>query len=227
MRDRRLAFRRAGDNMPRVLKPSMTITSSQLSSGIANQPRGTAEAIRDAAVALFASRGYKATTMNDIGRSVGIRGSAIYNHVPSKQELLRDIMLSAMHELSDVVRVAIKSADDIPEQLRLGIRQHVLYHARGRLQFGVGNREIPSLEEPARTEIIDLRRRYVEMFENVIEAGLTEGTFRVQSARIAAYSILQSGMGVAVWYDPEGPMSDIEIADLYGEFALRTVGYRG
>jgi AcrR family transcriptional regulator len=188
---------------------------------------GTARAIRDAAVELFARHGYEATTMNAIGRRVGIRGSAIYNHVESKQQLLRDIMITAMNELVAEVNRAVDSAVDIPDQLRSGIRQHVLYHARQRLEFSVGNREIPSLEEPARTEIVDKRRHYVEFFQRIIEAGISEKIFEVPSSLIATHSILQSGMGVAIWYHPDGPMSAVEVAELYGEFALRIVGYRG
>jgi AcrR family transcriptional regulator len=202
----------------------MTITPPS-SSNLAGPTRGTADAIRDAAVELFAHHGYKA--MNDIGRAVGIRGSAIYNHVSSKQELLREIMSSAMQELMDVVSEAVAAAVEPPEQLRLGTRQHVLYHAQRRLEFSVGNREIPSLEEPARRDIIGLRRRYIELFEGVIEQGIADGDFDVASAHLATHAILQSGMGVAVWYHPGGPMSDVDVADLYGEFALRTVGYRG
>jgi AcrR family transcriptional regulator len=205
----------------------MTIDPPRSSSDLDGSTRGTADAIRDVAVALFARYGYEATTMNDIGRGVGIRGSAIYNHVPSKQELLRAIMLSAMYELVDVVSAAIEQeADDPPSQLRLGVRQHVLYHAERRLEFSIGNREIPSLEDPARTEVIETRRRYVSMFENIIERGIADGVFEVASARIAAYAILQSGMGVAVWYHPDGPTAGKDLAELYGEFALRIVGYR-
>jgi AcrR family transcriptional regulator len=204
----------------------MTITPPGPSVDSAIPPVGTAEAIRSAAVALFARRGYEATTVNEIGRSVGIRGSAIYNHVSSKQELLRDIMLSAMYELVGLVRAAVDSASDPPTQLRLGIGQHVAYHARCRLETRVGNREIPSLEEPAHTELIEVRRNHVDMFKGIIEAGIAEGIFVVEFPLIATHAILQSGMGVAAWYHPNGSMSDIEVGEIYGEFALRTVGYR-
>src|ERR1700759_4017256 len=196
----------------------MSITPPPVSSGTvpadgAVPSVGTAEAIRNAAVELFAHCGYEATTVNDIGRSVGIRGSAIYNHVASKQELLRNIMMSAMHELMGVVETAIGGADDTPAKLRLGIHQHVRYHAQRRLEFSVGNRELPSLEEPARTELVELRRRYVRLFQDIIDTGVAEGIFSVESSLIATYSILQSGMGVAVWYDPEGEMTEQAVAD--------------
>jgi AcrR family transcriptional regulator len=204
----------------------MSVTPVQSSSGAPEPTNGTAEAIRSAAIALFAHRGYEATTMNGIGRSVGIRGSAIYNHVPSKQELLREIIFSAMYELIHDVRCAIEEADGIPDRLRRGFAEHVLYHARRRLEFSVGNREIPSLEEPAHTQIIELRHGYVRMFEEIIKAGARDGVFDVTSTLIATHAILQAGMGVAVWFDPNGAMTAEEVSEFYGELALRVVGYR-
>jgi AcrR family transcriptional regulator len=179
-----------------------------------------------AAIELFARHGYEGTSMNEIGRAVGIRGSALYNHVQSKQELLREIIFSAMSELVGEVQRAIDEADDIPDRLRRGFAQHVIYHARRRLEFAVGNGEIRSLEEPARAQIIELRRRYVETFDEIIRSGSESGIFEVSSTLIATHAMLQSGMGVAIWFDPDGPLTAQEVADFYGELALRMVGYR-
>ena len=41
-----------------------------------------------AAVKLFTERGYDATSMEDLARALGVRKSAIYHHVSSKEELL-------------------------------------------------------------------------------------------------------------------------------------------
>ena len=41
------------------------------------------------AAKLFNERGYDGTSMEDLSRRLGITKSAIYHHVPSKQELLR------------------------------------------------------------------------------------------------------------------------------------------
>jgi AcrR family transcriptional regulator len=48
----------------------------------------TSLAIREAALRLFAERGYANTTMKGLADQVGIRPSGIYNHVESKQALL-------------------------------------------------------------------------------------------------------------------------------------------
>ncbi|MGW0476959.1 helix-turn-helix domain-containing protein [Streptomyces coeruleorubidus] len=56
--------------------------------------------IRNAALVLFAERGYAATTMADIGEAVGMRGPSLYKHVGSKQELLTQIMTGTMDDPS-------------------------------------------------------------------------------------------------------------------------------
>ena len=47
------------------------------------------ETLLNVAVRLFNERGYDGTSMEDLSRKLGITKSAIYYHVPSKEELLR------------------------------------------------------------------------------------------------------------------------------------------
>ena len=49
-----------------------------------------------AARTLFARQGFHGTSMRDLGREVGLKGSSLYNHVGSKDELLVDV-LSLIH----------------------------------------------------------------------------------------------------------------------------------
>ena len=51
----------------------------------------TREKIFDAAVDLFAERGYDRTSVRDIARAVGITESAVYRHYPSKESILEAI----------------------------------------------------------------------------------------------------------------------------------------
>ena len=64
---------------------------------------GTREKILKEALALFSSRGYKASTMRDIAAAVGVRQGAIYNHFKNKEAiletLLNDLMESALVNL--------------------------------------------------------------------------------------------------------------------------------
>jgi AcrR family transcriptional regulator len=53
--------------------------------------KGTKEKIFDAAVDLFAERGYDGVSIRDIARAVGITEGAVYKHYKSKDEILESI----------------------------------------------------------------------------------------------------------------------------------------
>lgn len=53
--------------------------------------KGTKEKIFDAAVDLFAERGYDGVSIRDIAKTVGIKESSVYKHYASKDEILDNI----------------------------------------------------------------------------------------------------------------------------------------
>jgi AcrR family transcriptional regulator len=190
----------------------------------AGLPADRAAAIRLAALRLFAAQGYRATTMADIGAAVGIRGPSLYKHVAGKQVLLAEIMLGTMQTLLARHAEAVDGVTDVTERLRRAVEAHVRYHARHRLEAFVGNREIGSLEQPAR--VLRLRSTYERGFRELIERGVADAVFGVRSARLASYSILDMGMGVANWFHDGGEFSVDQLAYQYGDLALRVVGAR-
>jgi len=189
----------------------------------AELPDDRVAAIRVAALRLFATQGYRATTMADIGAAVGIRGPSLYKHVSGKQVLLAEIMVGTMDALIAAHTEAVDSVDDTREQLRRAVEAHVRYHARRRFEAFVGNREIGSLEQPGRDRILRRRSAYERGFRELIERGVDEGVFTVRSARLVSYSILDMGMGVANWFHDGGEFSVDQLAYQYGDLALRLV----
>ena len=51
----------------------------------------TRKGIVDGAAALFAERGYKLTTLNDIAETIGVHLTGLYYHYDNKEELAADI----------------------------------------------------------------------------------------------------------------------------------------
>jgi AcrR family transcriptional regulator len=189
----------------------------------AGLPADRPAAIRLAALRLFAAQGYRATTMADIGAAVGIRGPSIYKHVSGKQILLAEIMLGTMDTLIATYAEAVDGVDDVRERLRRAVEAHVRYHSRHQLEAFVGNREIGSLDQPDRDRVLRRRSRYERGFRELIEQGCAEGVFTVRSARLASYSILDMGMGVANWFHDGGEFSVDQLAYHYGDLALLVV----
>jgi AcrR family transcriptional regulator len=180
-----------------------------------------APAIRAAALALFAERGYRATGMADIGAALGIRGPSLYRHVRSKHALLHDIMLATMHALIAEQTAALAAGPDIVVQVRRMVEAHVRFHAGHREEAFVGNRELDNLEPDARAEVLALRARYELSLRETIARGCALGRFHVADPRLASYAILDMGIGVATWFRSDGPHSVNQVAYAYAELATR------
>ena len=180
--------------------------------------------VREAALSLFAERGYHGTTMNDIAGELGMRAPSLYNHVPSKQEILRDIMVQTQAELLDEFERAVAGADGPAERLEHAIEAFVLHHLRHRREALVGNREVSSLEEPARTQVLDGRRRHVRAIRSLIDQGRDAGVFTVEDPAVAAFTMLEMSVATARWFRDDGPLTADQVAAQYGEFALRIAG---
>lgn len=185
--------------------------------------RSRQEAIRDAAKKLFAQRGYHGTGMKDIAEELGIKAPSLYNHIDSKQTLLREIMMETMATLIANQKAAVSTTNDPVEQLRRSMESHVRYHARHRLETLIGNTEIASLEQPHRRQLRQARRDYTRAWEEIVEAGVEQGRFEARSIPLTVYAMLEMGIGVALWFREDGPLSESEVAYIYGDMALKLV----
>lgn len=180
--------------------------------------------ILDAALTLFAERGYLATTMEDIGEVLNVRGPSLYKHVASKRALLEMIMVGTMAQLIRDHELAVASSDDIPQQLRRAMEVHVRFHLRYRRESLVGNRELACLEAPVSDQVRAMRRQYRYAFRDIIERGCESGEFSVRSTTLAAYTLLDMGMGLSLWYREGNEFSVDQLAYHYADLAMRIVG---
>lgn len=193
-------------------------------SGVTGQTRR--DQIKEAALALFAERGYQGTSMEAIARRVGVRASSLYNHIDSKQQLLVEIMKATMENLVAGFVDATRDGD-LVDRLRRVMEAHVYYHALHQSEVRVGNGELLSLEEPSRSAVIERRRQYAKMWQELIDSGERDGVFHMPSAQLATYALLEMGIGVALWYREDGPLSLEYIAEVYGNMAAQLLGLRG
>ena len=58
----------------------------------------------------------------------------------------------------------------------------------------------------------------------MIRDGVEEGSLQVSDAAVATYAILLQCTGVALWFDPAGPLALERVADIHVELVLGSVG---
>lgn len=179
-----------------------------------------ADAIKEVAVDLFFDRGYHATSMRHIANALSIRAPSLYNHVSSKQELLQRIMFEDIELVQSEFDAAVETAPHVVEKVRRGAEAHVRHHVLRSREAKINHNEIAALEEPAQRELKRLRRAYAAAWVDLVEQAIDEGVASCASPQLAAFAILDMGIGVARWFKAGGVYSANTLPVYYGDFAL-------
>ena len=74
----------------------------------------TRDRILDAATDLFGTRGVDAVSLDVIAADVGVAKQTLLYWFPSKDDLVRAVLVAAAHELSVVIDAAVRAATDDP-----------------------------------------------------------------------------------------------------------------
>jgi len=180
----------------------------------------TREAIHRAAVQLFAQRGYHATSMRAIASAARVQPAAIYHWYPSKEAILVQLQDDFMEQLTAKVVAAVECHERPALRLAAAVREHVVFHGVHRRAAFVTDSEIRALTENPRRALIAQRDGYQSIFSDLIRDGIRDGSLRSSDAMVATYAILLQCTGVALWFDPSGPLKLEEVAELHVELVL-------
>lgn len=184
----------------------------------------TREAIDGAALELFAELGYHATSMRAIAAAAGVQPAAIYHWYPSKEAILVGFQDEFMDRLTEKVVAAVGEHEDPAQRLAAAVREHVVYHGLHQREAFVTDSEIRALADSPRDALLAQRDAYQRRFVEMIEAGVEAGSLTTSDSRVAAFAILLQCTGVALWFDPDGPLGLDRVADLHVELVLGSVG---
>jgi AcrR family transcriptional regulator len=162
-------------------------------------PIPTRDRLIDAAVELFAAKGFRDTTVGEIEAAAGLvpRRGALYNHFPSKEALLtaaveRHVaMLDEFSALMDAGPLALDLRDELMVLARWVLAEHQRQGALLRLVARDGDR-FPELTALVRDRIVD--RAYVQA-EQWLRARIEAGGFPDYDA--AAVAVVALGSLVA------------------------------
>jgi AcrR family transcriptional regulator len=159
------------------------------------------ESLLAVAVAEFNTRGYDATSMEDLSRAAGITKSSFYHHVSSKEELLRKALERALDGLFGVLAEEPANAGSPIERLRYIVFRQVQV-LTGQLPYVTlllrvrGNTEIERWA-------LARRRAFDATIASLVAEAVAEGQVRgdVEPA-IAARLLSGTVNSIIEWYRP-------------------------
>jgi AcrR family transcriptional regulator len=173
------------------------------------------EEILASATNLFAERGYRAVTIDDVAANLGYTKSVVYYYFKSKNEILWQIISQIFDGFLQKI-LTIKEQNYPPEEaLAKMVRQHALSVMENPQWTSIFNKEEPELDPTQRRQVRRMKRDYDALFESVYDAGVAKRIFRNIPSHVVVGGALGMCNWLYVWYDPNGSLSSEEIADHY------------
>ncbi len=179
----------------------------------------TRERIVDAAVELFAEKGFHGTGVAEIGERADVQRGALYYHIGSKEELLWQILRDYIERmLADAERIE-GTADDPVTKLRKLIHSHVGLIIRYRREVVIQLRDGGALTGARAAQLQVLRDEVQRCWQRVIDAGHAAGLLRT-GEHVVTNSVLGMLNAVTYWYRPHGGRTPDEIAAILADTVL-------
>lgn len=188
---------------------------------VGKPPRKRASEIVDAAARVFAERGYHGTSTQDIADTLGMRQASLYYYFRSKEAALE---LVCEHGVAGFVEAAEAiSATKLPppQKIELLIAQHLAPTETRRDYVRVFINERRYLPKAARKRIGRASRRLENIFQAVIDAGISDGSFDASvDPRLATLALLGMCNAVINWRPQETNGRTTHVADQFTALAL-------
>jgi AcrR family transcriptional regulator len=163
-----------------------------------------------AASRLFAERGFRAVSMEDLAAEAGVSGPAVYRHFASKEALLADLLVDVSQQLLEGGLQRAKESPPIAS-LELLIAFHTDFALRDRDLIRIQDHDFANLAlEDART-VSRLQRAYLDVWVDVlqqVDPKLSESTARTKIQ--AVFGLLNSTPHSASHRDTEATRSILE-----------------
>lgn len=150
------------------------------------------EQILHEAARLFRKKGYNATTVRMIASALGIEAASLYNHISSKQEILKTLLLPMAQRFAKGMDDIESRPVDAFEKLEELVALHVQLSLNHPDSISLITGEWVHLEEPALSEYSQMRRNYENRFKTIIQEGMNKGLLEKRNLDVALFSILSS-----------------------------------
>ncbi|WP_420310139.1 TetR/AcrR family transcriptional regulator [Streptomyces sp. YS-B37] len=171
--------------------------------------------IIDTAASLFARQGYAATSINDLGRAVGLAKGALYYYIGSKENLLIEIQSRVLDPL--LARAQEIAALDEPPLLRLRLLSESLLTTIFRRldHIRVYEHDHRSLSGAELETVLGQRADFELLITGLLTEAVEAGTFRAVEPHLATRQFLNLHHHTYQWVRPDGSW---DAAFLSGEY---------
>ncbi|HLV15709.1 MAG TPA: TetR/AcrR family transcriptional regulator [Xanthomarina sp.] len=154
--------------------------------------------IIETAAKLFKEKGYSAVTMRDIAAAMGMKAASLYNHISSKQEILKEIIIALAEEFTQSMEQIKTSNKTCIEKLKEIVALHVSITSKNTFGMASLNNDWMHLEEQL-DYYLNLRVSYEENFRSILKSGILNKEISNKNIEVMLFSMLSTLRSLYVW----------------------------
>ncbi|MDQ1719594.1 MAG: hypothetical protein QOE89_3547, partial [Pseudonocardiales bacterium] len=181
----------------------------------------TKQRIIAAAVALFAERGFDATSVNEVVARAAVAKGALYHHFASKDDLLYEVYRELIDRQVQGLERILEQRLSAAETLRALITDLVVTTAARAAEATVFFHEGHRLSDVNQERVRRARRTIHDAVIELVRAGQQNSEFSaIASPEIVTFTVFGLINGLPIWYQPGGGKTPAEIATELSDLIL-------
>ncbi|SEG37546.1 DNA-binding transcriptional regulator, AcrR family [Nonomuraea solani] len=170
------------------------------------------ESVLSIAVGVFNERGYDGTSMEDLARALGVTKSAIYYHVPGKEQLLARALDRALDGLFEMVADHRAVPGPAIERLEWVVRHSVRILVE-RLPYVTLLLRVRG-NSPTELAALERRREFDRFVSGLVKEAAADGSIRADvDPGLVTRLLFGTVNSITEWYQPARGGSADELAD--------------
>lgn len=169
------------------------------------------QALLLAAVRMFNSNGFHATSLDDVAASLGVTKPVIYHYLGNKDQVLFECVRMGLEQLRAAAREARDGSGNGLDKLKLFLNLYakIILQDFGRCVIRTADE---ALSPSSRIQFRGLKAEIDRDMRDLITAGMEDGSLRPADVRLTAFTLAGALNWPARWHDPEGRTPAEEIA---------------
>lgn len=176
------------------------------------KPETRKEEIIKTAAKLFKEKGYSAVTMRDLATAMGIKAASLYNHIASKQDILKEIIISLAEAFTQGMNSIKNSNNGAIDKLRMIVTLHVDITVDNTYGMASLNNDWMHLEDQLEY-YLELRKKYEQDFIDIIKQGIQSNDIIDANPEIVMFSILSTLRSLYLWIPKKEDVNKTLLAD--------------
>lgn len=180
------------------------------------------EEIIRVAAKLFKEKGYSAVSMRDLATEMGIKAASLYNHIKSKQDILRAIIISLAEQFTAEMKLIQFSNVSCSDKLNSIIELHVRISSQNSYGMACLNNDWMHLEEQL-DYYKKLRSDYENDFKAILKDGIASGEIVDAKPDVMMFSILTTLRSLYIWIPKKEGLNLQELSNTLTQILIKGI----